>query len=258
MRRGPAREPKVLVYHGFGHRTAAEDPHNLFVAPEDFERQIRLLLKAFRPIDLPRYVAGWRSGTWPSRSVLITIDDGYESVLSQAAPLLTRYHVPAVVFVPTARLAGTSSWMPKMSGERLLDPHELVELQRFGIDVGVHGMNHVPLEGLPEETLRVEIDEARAGLGSILGKDLESFAYPEGRFDAASVRAVERAGFSVAFAVHSSGGRFTIGRVPIDRLDSISSFIVKLLPGYQRMYMATHGMRRLRRLAATVSGQRNP
>jgi len=256
MRVGPAHEPKVLVYHGFGHRTAAEDPHNLFVTPEDFERQITLLLKAFRPIDLPRYVAGWRSGTWPPRSILITIDDGYESVLSQAAPLLARHHVPAVVFVPTARLAGTSAWMPKMSGERLLDLDELIEVQRFGIDVGVHGMNHIPLEGLPAEALRIEIEEAREGLVKLLGKDLESFAYPEGRFDAASVRAVERAGYSVAFAVHSNGGRFTIRRVPIDRLDSISSFIVKLAPGYQRMYMATRQMPRLRRVAAAVSGQR--
>jgi peptidoglycan/xylan/chitin deacetylase (PgdA/CDA1 family) len=251
-----SRPPLVLVYHGFGQRTREEDPHNLFVAEEDFERQLRLLRRMFRPLDLREYMLGWKRQKWPPRSVLITIDDGYESILSCAAPILARYRFPASVFVPASKLAGTSSWMPKMPNERLVTPADLRELRRLGIEIGVHGMNHVPLPGLSPATLHTEVSGARTALASILGETPASFAYPEGKFDEASVRAVEEAGYSVAFSVHLGGTRFTIRRVPIDRLDSIIAFSVKLVPGYQALYRATTGNRRLRRGAAWLSGQR--
>lgn len=251
-----SRPPLVLVYHGFGERTREEDPHNLFVAEEDLERQLKLLRRLFRPLDLREYMLGWKRQAWPPRSVLITIDDGYESVLSCAAPILARYRFPAVVFVLASELAATSSWMPKMPNERLLAPADLRELRRLGIEIGVHGMNHVPLPGVSPAILHTEVSEARAALASLLGETPASFAYPEGKFDEAAVRAVREAGYSVAFSVHLGGTRFTIRRVPIDRLDSIVTFSVKLVPGYQSLYTATAGNRRVRRAAAWLSGQR--
>ena len=251
------RRPLVLLYHGFGNRVPAQDPYHLFLPLEDLERQIRFLLRFLRPIDLSTYVEGWRLGRWPPRSFLLTIDDGYVSTLD-AADLLSQLQVPGVVFVPAAALGGSSRWLEGMPDERILDDQQLRRLQELGLDVGVHAMDHRPLPGLPPAALLWQVVTSREVLSAILGANVTSFAYPEGRFDGAAVAAVRDAGYSVAFSVHEGGSAnpFTVTRIPINRRDSLTTLFVKLLPGYQDLYRRSAGRHGLRRLAARVALQR--
>src|SRR4051812_6898891 len=118
--------PRVWLYHAFDRRTPAQDPENLFVDPDVFSRQLgHLAATGWAPLDLDGWL-GWLAGRpTPRRSYLLTIDDGYVSTLEQAAPLLARHRVPAVLFVPPARLGGTSAWMSFMPDEPLLAPDRL-------------------------------------------------------------------------------------------------------------------------------------
>lgn len=45
-----------------------------------------------------------RRRPFPKRATLVTFDDGYRDNFTQAAPILKRYRVPAIYFVPTAAL----------------------------------------------------------------------------------------------------------------------------------------------------------
>jgi peptidoglycan/xylan/chitin deacetylase (PgdA/CDA1 family) len=242
------------MYHGFGTRSRGDDPHNLFVPVDDLERQIRLVARLFRPLDLSGYLEGLRRGRWPSRSILVTIDDGYVSTLEVAAPLLRRHRVPAVLFALPGLLGGTTAWMPDLPPEPLLSAEQLRELRGFGIEIGAHGLDHRLLPGLAPEELRRQVAGARDGVAAVTGAPPRAFAYPEGAIDDATLEAVREAGYEVAFSVHRGGGRYSVPRIPVTTRDSFLTFGGKLLPGYRRLERAVRG--RPRRVAARLLGHR--
>ena len=85
----------VLCYHA----VSAEWPAGLSVTPERLEAHLAGLL-----------ARGYRGATFrdavlnppATRTVAVTFDDAYRSVLDLAAPLLRRLGIPGTVFVPTA------------------------------------------------------------------------------------------------------------------------------------------------------------
>lgn len=249
---------RVLTYHGFGARTPAQDPHALFVTTEAFEAQLELLGRWTRPLDLDGYLAGLDAGRrWPARSTLVTIDDGYRGTLEIAAPRLAAAGIPSVLFVCPARLGTTSAWMEEMPDEPLLRGDELAELATYDMEVGVHGMDHTLLPGLPEQELARQVDEARDRVADLVGYRPRVFAYPEGRWDPPAARALARAGYAAGFAVeHGGPGRFTITRRPVTGLDRLRTFTLKLLPGYEQAWVALDRMSWLRGMIGRVAGQR--
>jgi peptidoglycan/xylan/chitin deacetylase (PgdA/CDA1 family) len=70
------------------------------VSTENFERQIQYLSEHYTLMHLHEYVTALREGRRiPSETAVITFDDGYETVYSQAFPILKKYGVPATVFL---------------------------------------------------------------------------------------------------------------------------------------------------------------
>jgi peptidoglycan/xylan/chitin deacetylase (PgdA/CDA1 family) len=89
-----ARRLAVLAYHG------VEDI-------QQFAAHIGEIVRVATPVSLEEVIASCRRGTGlPSRSVLITFDDGDPSVRDSALPLLRDRGVPAVAFV-VAGVLGT-------------------------------------------------------------------------------------------------------------------------------------------------------
>lgn len=75
-----------------------------------FEKQIALISKYFKPISLSNAVTLLKQGKLPPRSVCITFDDGYLNNLTVAQPILHKYGVPATVFIATDYSDGTNMW----------------------------------------------------------------------------------------------------------------------------------------------------
>lgn len=248
--------PRVLLYHAFGTRTRQQDPHLLFVPTAVFERQMAALSHVMRPQDLNGFLSsvGTRRPSRPS--FLVTMDDGYESMMYEAVPVLARHGVPAVMFVPPARVGRTSAWMPMMPDEPLLGVDELREVAGSGIEIGVHGNDHRLMVDLSDVELRRETVEARDAMADMLGRVPRAFAYPEGAFDARAIEAVRRAGYTVGFSVHEEAGRFAVSRLPVNRRDSMVTLAAKLLPGYQPLYRRSRGHPAIRRIAAALARQR--
>ena len=111
----------ILCYHGV---VADDHPHDAYryrntISQRQFDTQMRLLAGLFHPItahDLLRAVAG--TDCLPPRAVLVTFDDGFRNNLTQAAPVLERYGIPAVFHVTTGYVGQ----------RRRLWPQELLEL----------------------------------------------------------------------------------------------------------------------------------
>src|ERR1019366_3606901 len=90
----------IVTYHGV--ITAPKDPLGYAVHVTEFEQQIAILSRYFRPISLTDLVgAVEKNKKLPDRAVLVTFDDGYRNNLTHASPILRRHGVPAVIHVAT-------------------------------------------------------------------------------------------------------------------------------------------------------------
>ena len=67
---------------------------------KDFERQLRYLSKIYRilhPLEFLHF--GTNNKRFPSRSVLVTFDDGFNNIFQYALPVVERLKIPIVVFL---------------------------------------------------------------------------------------------------------------------------------------------------------------
>jgi peptidoglycan/xylan/chitin deacetylase (PgdA/CDA1 family) len=88
-----SRAARILVYHRFGN-----GPRRL--ATGQFEAHLAYIAKHFRPRRLTDVVARLHQGRpFEPKTVVITVDDGYEDFYSHAYPLLKSYDIPATVFL---------------------------------------------------------------------------------------------------------------------------------------------------------------
>lgn len=96
----------ILAYHGVRADDAVpgalDNRRRLHVPRALFARHLEWLAARFRPLPLSEVAAALRAGRGlPSRAAVVTFDDGYRDVLTQALPLLRARGVPAAVFVLT-------------------------------------------------------------------------------------------------------------------------------------------------------------
>ena len=94
-----SRRFQILVYHRI-----SPDQHPFFppVQPGLFERQLEILKRFYRVMDLHELVERSCKRSLPERAVAITFDDGYRDNYLHALPLLRKYDMPATIFVATA------------------------------------------------------------------------------------------------------------------------------------------------------------
>jgi peptidoglycan/xylan/chitin deacetylase (PgdA/CDA1 family) len=242
------RRPVVLMYHGFAAARRAEDRENLLVPVDALQDQLaHLRRRGFRALDLDGYLAALDRRARPGRCFLFTADDGYRSFATMAVPLLAAAGVPSVLFVPPAVLGGTSSWVPEIADEPLLDPGELRALTGEGVEVGVHGLDHTCLAGLDDAELTRQTRDAREQVADMTGRLPRAFAYPFGAFDRRARQAVASAGFELAFSVFDDAGRYAISRVDVNASDNLPSFRLKLVPGYRRWWRLSNRLGPVRR-----------
>lgn len=101
---------RIVTYHGVDERNdSVMNFDRLQVHPERFQRQIEQLAREYRIVELSSAVRHWlEHGTWPTRSLAITFDDGYLNNLKVAAPILSRVGVHATFFVTSSFIEGRS------------------------------------------------------------------------------------------------------------------------------------------------------
>ena len=221
----------ILTYHAFG---SPDEAAGRFVVPASrLDRQLRWLRKSRRPvIDLGELATFRREQRLPpAGAIAITIDDGYADNRAIAAPALRRFGLPATVYVVTGKLGGVNDWdRGELTGRRLLDWSDVEALAVDGISIGAHTRSHPQLPLLESSLATDEIAGSRADLEQRLGTAPETFAYPHGRLDDATVTLAREAGFSLACGVERGrNGPATpphrLRRVEVDGRFSLAHFV---------------------------------
>lgn len=116
------RRASVLAYHRVlpeGSDTASHP--GIVVSPETFDRQMSVLKREFRPLALAEFEAHVSSRRpFPAGSCLVTFDDGWIDTFTTALPILQKYDIPAVVFLPTRYIGTNRMFWQETLGHRLL------------------------------------------------------------------------------------------------------------------------------------------
>jgi peptidoglycan/xylan/chitin deacetylase (PgdA/CDA1 family) len=146
------------------------------------------------------------------RQFVVTIDDGRVDGYDFALPILRRYGFRATFFVVAERIGKPG----QMTAEQLRG------LLAEGHEIGDHTASHVGLPGLSRRVLTHEVCDAADSIERITGRRPTTFAYPNGRFDAAAEDAVRRCPGLVAavttrrVAWENLTGQFEIPRLPVE------------------------------------------
>lgn len=153
------------------------------------------------------------------RGVAITFDDGTETDLLTAAPLLESNGHGATFFVTVGYLGKPG----------YLSTAQVKELAASGFEIGCHSMSHRYLSDLDSHGLQQEIVEAKQRLEGILGKSVQHFSCPGGRYDSRVAEIARNGGYqsictSRSHANSALTDRFSLGRVTIRRRTSLPVF----------------------------------
>ncbi len=155
----------------------------------------------------------------PAPRVVITFDDGCETDLTVAAPLLREHGYSATFYVTTGHV-GRRGYLTKS---------QLLELSALGFEIGCHSMSHRLLLDLPPDQLHTEVVAAKEQLEQLIGKRIAHFSCPGGRWNRRVAQVARDAGYeSVATsrvsANHRTTDRFRLSRVAVMRDTSLSEF----------------------------------
>jgi peptidoglycan/xylan/chitin deacetylase (PgdA/CDA1 family) len=153
------------------------------------------------------------------QEVAITFDDGCETDLLSAAPILKGHNFGATFFVVSG-FVGKSGY---------LSQSQVRELAALGFEIGCHSMTHPYLPDLDDAGLRHEIVDAKVVLEQMLGKPVQHFSCPGGRYDSRAMQMAENAGFvtvstSVPRANTAETNKLSLNRVAIMRGMKASDF----------------------------------
>jgi peptidoglycan/xylan/chitin deacetylase (PgdA/CDA1 family) len=200
---------------------------DLSVAPDQFDAQMRWLSEhnyhTITFTDLYYYLA---VGTpLPDNPIILTFDDGYVDHYENAYPILQKYNLAGTFFV----LVGPAD----VASPRYLTWDMIAEMSRGGMDIQVHGRDHVDMRKRKTDYLYFQISGARQSVEAHTGKPAPFLAYPSGQYDADLLSFLNAN--DVWLAVTTKPGRdhtldrpFELTRVRMRGLDSLEAFITKV------------------------------
>lgn len=258
----------ILMYHSIADH-AAPKFRPFVVSPALFTEHMAYLRQAgYTTFTVTQFVnAREQMERMGERPVVITFDDGFADFYSAALPVLKDYGFTATLYVATAFVGGTSSWLWREGEDQrpMLTWEQLVEISARGIECGAHSHRHPQLDLLTEEAAQEEIVCSKHLLEDHLGKAVQSFAYPFGYHNATVRRLVRAAGYTSACAVayrmsSMTCNPFMLGRFLIDRDTSVETLDALLVErcsqALKLRYLRARSTiwRPIRRGAAAVAG----
>jgi peptidoglycan/xylan/chitin deacetylase (PgdA/CDA1 family) len=190
----------ILTYHKLGPRPPGVRLKGLYIGEKLFARQLGELR-----------AAGFASGTLETctapcknRQLVITFDDGFESVLRHGLKPLAENQFRAVQFLVAGRLGQSNEWEQREGEmpEPLMDAGQIREWLAAGHSIGSHTLTHPFLTRLSPAAAREEITDSKKKLEDIFSRPVEDFCYPYGDWNEAIRDLVIAAGYKTACTIN--------------------------------------------------------
>ncbi|HEX8931529.1 MAG TPA: polysaccharide deacetylase family protein, partial [Patescibacteria group bacterium] len=124
--------------------------------------------------------------TLPPKSIVVTVDDGYDDAYNYAFPIAKKYNVTLDLMIPSGLInnPGYMNWsqLKEMAGNSLIHVYN-------------HTWSHAAL-GIADRTkIEFEVSTSQSQLQSELGKSINILTYPYGSFSPLAISILKEHGF---------------------------------------------------------------
>jgi peptidoglycan/xylan/chitin deacetylase (PgdA/CDA1 family) len=195
-----AIEVPILTYHNFD----PSIPGSITISTARLEEQLQWLKDNGYTViplqDLVNALEG-KQNSLPNKSVVITVDDGKESVYKYMAPIVQKYKIPVTLFIYPSAISNASYAMTW---------DQLRELQKTGLfDIQSHTFWHPNFKAekekqSPEEYQKFvdnQLQHSKKVLEDKMGKKVTLLAWPYGVYDDYLEQEAAKAGYEMAFSI---------------------------------------------------------
>jgi len=158
----------------------------------------------------------------PGKGCVITFDDGYRNVYTEGFPILQALSFKATMFLITDYCGKQNNWPSHSSpvgDQELLSWGEIREMDKYGIEFGSHTLSHPDLTRVSLQDAEREIHQSKEAIQTRLGKAVNVFAYPYGRYSP-GVMGLVRDAFEGACSTRLGKVRPDSDRYLLKRLDT--------------------------------------
>ena len=201
----------ILLYHNID----SSSKHN-------FEKQMQFIKEHMQTISLNELIDCLvKKKPSPPKSIVITLDDGYENIYHYAYPILKKYQIPATIFLVTGYIdTAKNFWWDNSS---ILSWSQIKEMAKNNnIDFGSHSINHYNLTTLSDKDIEKELKSSKQKIEQELKKPVTGFCYPFGKKEHYNQKIKEfviKASYQYAVTaefghVNQSSDLFLLKRVP--------------------------------------------
>jgi peptidoglycan/xylan/chitin deacetylase (PgdA/CDA1 family) len=185
----------VLFYHHIEplYEAKKKEHAQFTVDTLEFERQLIYLQKnGYKTVTAQKLINSLLTkDPLPAKSVVITIDDGFEDIYPYAFPLIKKYNFVASLMLPTG-LVGTKNY---------LTWDQVKEMNASGVfSIYNHSVTHANFTYISKEQMQKEIIQAKEDLQNKLGITSTTFTYPFGDINDTAIALLKENGYKGAFS----------------------------------------------------------
>ena len=143
------------------------------------------------------FIANINNSTVENNHIKIAFDDGYESVYTNAFPIMEEYGLKGIVFPITGYIGKTNDWDVTFGINKTmhLNKSQLLILSEHDWEIGSHSHLHRSFKWMSNDEIKDEIVTSKNIIENITGKEVISFCLPFGDYTIKAIEIIEEAGF---------------------------------------------------------------
>lgn len=206
----------ILLYH---HVQGEVSSNRYQVSIPDFRAQM-LMLKELGYTAIPISVflqALLDGGELPEKPVVITFDDGHQSVYDNAFPIMQEFGFPGVFYIVANRINGSPDFV---------GVDQLAEMIAAGWEIGSHGYSHLDMT-LNHDLADKEIRQSKLDLEWALSTKVLTFAYPYGTIDQFTAQKVSDSGYKAGMGLGKAKSHTWNTLFYLDRIEIYASYTLE-------------------------------
>lgn len=221
-------------------------------ALSSFDAKLNFLKHKTNVVSLDDFMSGRLSVE--KINVVITFDDGFNSWIKHAVPILRKLALPATFFISSGfvglskddeiKFIRTNLRLKQLPHQRItggLTFDDVKSIADQGFTIGGHTLNHCNISALQDkDKLKYEIAEDKLVLEQLVGKKINYFSYPFGAYHNPDINIVEvlrKVGYKGAVTTTSGFNNnrtnpFLLHRESTDTKMNISVFKARVYGNY--------------------------
>jgi len=169
-------------------------------------------------------------------TLIITFDDGDESIFKNVFPILNKYGFKATVFIISDFIGKYNTWDHNLFGNKAkhLTCKQIEILSQHGWEIASHSATHRDLTRISEVEALSELIDSRNKISALIEKPVEYISYPFNKFNDNIIKFSQQANYKGCCILSDNKnyknkyGDYVIPRLGVYAIDSLNSLNNKL------------------------------